>query len=102
MEYGIEEVDLCCALAELDSSRALMLKSRADLNHLSSAGIDGYRPSKCSPTFNTANQKMNEAAARYRRAVESFNTVCLRRRKEVPHEQLRRKAPGKGLRDCFR
>jgi len=79
MEYESRDDAFPAILAELDKSKALVLKSRAEVDCLLTARSSNNRSSECFTIFETANRIMNEATARYRLAVESFNHACRNR-----------------------
>ena len=76
MKCETQEDEFSEILSELDTSKALMLRSRADLSVVLSecAHLTGLE--RCSPSFTVASRKMNQCAARYRSAVGLFNAAC--------------------------
>jgi hypothetical protein len=70
------EHEFFAILAELDHSKTLVVKSRADLDCLLTVrGGDNRSPERFS-VFLVTNRIVNEATARYLRAVKSFNNAC--------------------------
>ncbi len=80
MYYGpLGESELVAALKELDTSKALVRSSQAELcNALSRLAGSRHSP-ECLNTFVNVNRNLREATERYRRAVKAFNLVCRRK-----------------------
>ena len=79
MDYGFgrpDESRLIAVLKELDSSQALVRKSRAELGRASAALALSGRAPECLNVFVTTNRSLSDATERYRLAIQAFNEVC--------------------------
>ncbi len=73
------EIELVAALRELDTSKALVRSSQAELcNALSEFARSRHSP-ECSITLAIVNRRLREATERYRRATKEFSLLCRRK-----------------------
>jgi hypothetical protein len=78
-----DEERLIATLNELDAAKALTRQLRAELGDGISAVARSGGSRDCLCAFETVKRVMNEATLRYRRAVDSFNVFCQKRREAV-------------------
>ena len=73
--YHVDDDPLTITLRELDASKSLLLTKQAELSAALKPAHIGYSPDTRS-IFESRRRAMDEAADRYRTALEAFNAVC--------------------------
>jgi len=70
------ETELVAALQELDTSKALVRSSHAEVCRALSELAGSRHSPECSDTFVNLNRRLREATERYLQAAKAFNLVC--------------------------